>query len=70
MNVLLRTLALIAKEFATILKDPKSRFVVIGPPIIQFFVFGYAATFDVRHVPYVVVDECRTVESRAFLAAL
>ena len=29
MNVLLRTLALIGKEFATILKDPKSRFVVI-----------------------------------------
>jgi ABC-2 type transport system permease protein len=70
MTVLVRVFALIAKEFATILKDPKSRFVVIGPPIIQFFVFGYAATFDVQHVPYVVADDCRTAESRAFLADL
>ncbi len=61
-----RMLALIAKEFATVLKDPKSRFVVIGPPLIQFFVFGYAATFDVNDVPYALLDESRTTESREF----
>ncbi|MCA9286062.1 MAG: ABC transporter permease [Phycisphaerales bacterium] len=63
-----RVLALVLKEFLTILKDPKSRFVVIGPPIIQFFVFGYAATFDVTSVRYAVLDESRTPESRALLA--
>jgi ABC-2 type transport system permease protein len=63
-----RILTLVAKEFAAVLRDPKSRFVVIGPPIIQFFVFGYAATFDVTHVRYAVLDEARTPESRALLA--
>lgn len=63
-----QVLALAVKEFLTILKDPKSRFVVIGPPIIQFFVFGYAATFDVQHVAYAVVDEDRSPESRDLLA--
>ena len=69
MDRLRRMLALIAKEFILILKDPKSRFVVIGPPLIQFFIFGYAATFDVRQVRYAVLDECRTPESRQLLAA-
>lgn len=68
MTVLRRILALIVKELITILRDPKSRFVVIGPPIIQFFVFGYAATFDVTHVRYAVLDEARTPESRQLLA--
>ena len=52
-----QVLALALKEFLTILKDPKSRFVVIGPPLVQFIVFGYAATFDVTHVDYAIVDE-------------
>ncbi len=68
MSALQRILSLVVKEFAIILRDPKSRFVVIGPPIIQFFVFGYAATFDVRDVPYAVLDESRTPESRDLLA--
>jgi hypothetical protein len=61
----LRQLAAIAwKEFRAILADPRSRFVVIGPPIIQFFVFGYAATFDVKHVAYAVLDEDRSGVAR------
>jgi len=63
-----QVVALAVKEFLTILKDPKSRFVVIGPPIIQFFVFGYAATFDVTDVACAVLDEDRSRESREFLA--
>jgi ABC-2 type transport system permease protein len=70
MDVPRRIASLILKEFTAILKDPKSRFVVIGPPIIQFFVFGYAATFDLVDVRYAVVDESRTPESRALLAGL
>ncbi|MCA9256865.1 MAG: ABC transporter permease [Phycisphaerales bacterium] len=63
-----RILALIIKEFIAIAKDPRSRFVVIGPPIIQFFVFGYAATFDVTAVRYAVLDEDRSAASRELLA--
>jgi ABC-2 type transport system permease protein len=70
MNVLRRILALTIKEFLAILKDPKSRFVVIGPPLIQFFVYGYAATFDVSDVRYAVLDESRTPESRELLSGV
>jgi len=63
-----QVLAIALKELLTVLGDARSRFVVIGPPLIQFFVFGYAATYDVKDVPYAVVDEDRTPESRDLLA--
>lgn len=65
---LLRILAIVQKEFMMVLKDKKSRFVIIGPPLIQFFVFGYAATYDLQHVRYAVFDESRTALSRQLLA--
>ena len=68
MILIQRILALVLKEFLMILKDPKSRFVIIGPPLIQFFIFGYAATYDVKQVRYAVFDECRTAESRELLS--
>ncbi len=70
MDSLRRILALVMKEFVTILKDPKSRFVIIGPPIIQFFVFGYAATYDLENVRYAVFDESRSALSRELIAGV
>ena len=70
MDTIRRVIALMFKEFILILKDPKSRFVIIGPPLIQFFVFGYAATYDLKNVRYAVFDESRTPESRLLLSRL
>ncbi len=63
-----RILALVTKEFLALLKDPKSRFVIIGPPIIQLLVFGYAATFDLNHVPFAVYNEDTGDAARALVA--
>ena len=52
-----RVLALVLKEFITLLKEGKSRAVLIVPPLIQLLVFGYAATYDLKHVPYAVYNE-------------
>jgi ABC-2 type transport system permease protein len=68
MESLRRILALTLKEFVMVLKDPKSRFVIIGPPLIQFFVFGYAATYDLKNVRYAVFDESHSAYSRQLLA--
>lgn len=66
--MLRRILALIRKEFLALLKDPKSRTVLIVPPLIQLLVFGYAATFDLKDVPYAVYNEDRGIASRDLLA--
>lgn len=63
-----RVLALAKKEFLAILKEPKSRFVIIGPPIIQLLVFGYAATFDLNNVPFAVYNEDRGAAGRELIA--
>lgn len=52
-----RIAALVLKEFLALLKDRKSRFVVVVPPLFQLLVFGYAATFDLNRVPYAVYNE-------------
>ncbi len=45
-----RILALMIKEFIAVWQDKRSRMVLIMPPIIQFFVFTFAATLDVQNV--------------------
>jgi ABC-2 type transport system permease protein len=64
-----RILALVRKEFLALLKDPKSRMVLIVPPLIQLLVFGYAATFDLKQVPYAVYNEDGGQAARDLLAA-
>ncbi|MGC9239949.1 MAG: ABC transporter permease [Acidithiobacillus sp.] len=65
--MLARIWALVIKEFLAILRDKKSRFVLIGPPIIQLLVFGYAATFDLDHIPYAVYNQDSGFASRELL---
>ena len=55
---------MLIKEFIQVFRDKRTRFILIGPPIIQMLVFGYAATFDIHHVPTVVLDFDQSQQSR------
>lgn len=63
-----RLRALLVKEFLAIWKDPRSRAVVIGPPLVQLLVFGYAATFNVSHVATAIYNEDHGIEGRRLAA--
>ena len=63
-----RIFALTIKELLALLRDPASRAVLIGPPIIQLIVFGYAATFDLRNIPLIVYNQDAGVASRDLVA--
>jgi ABC-2 type transport system permease protein len=43
---------------------------IIGIPLLQILLFGYAINLDVRHVRAAVADEARTSHSRALVADL
>ena len=58
-----RILALMKKEFLAVLKDARSRVLLVVPPMIQLLVFGYAATYDLKQVPYAIYN-ARDSESR------
>jgi ABC-2 type transport system permease protein len=65
-----RIAALVVKEFLALLKDKRSRTVLIGPPILQLIVFGYAATFDLNRVPCAVYNEDPGAASRQLLSRI
>ncbi len=67
---ILRIIALTRKELLAVLKDRRARMSLLVPPIVQGLVFGYAATYDLNHVPYAVLDQNRSVASRQLLAGL
>jgi ABC-2 type transport system permease protein len=66
---LTRILALVVKEFLALFKDPASRTVLIVPPLVQLIVFGYAATFDLKDIPYAIYDEDRGAAARSLAAS-
>lgn len=51
-----RLAALVVKELLAILRDPRGRLILIGPPIIQLLVFSYAATLEVKNVDVLVLN--------------
>ncbi|HYJ03493.1 MAG TPA: ABC transporter permease [Chthoniobacterales bacterium] len=59
--------AILFKEFITVLRDPMTLFFMLFPPLIEMIAFGYAIDTDVKHMPMVILNEDRTVESRRFL---
>jgi ABC-2 type transport system permease protein len=61
---------LIRKEFLQLRRDPRLRAALIMAPLIQLFMFGYAATLDVKHIPVAVCDRDRQAESRELLMSL
>jgi ABC-2 type transport system permease protein len=69
--VLLRRIAnLCRKEFLAVLKDPSSRAILVVPALVQSFLFGYAATYDLTHVPYALLDQSHSAASTALIARL
>jgi ABC-2 type transport system permease protein len=67
---LVRIRALLGKEFLQLLRDPRMRFVLIMPPLIELVLFGYAATYDVRHADVAVVNFDTTQASRELVASI
>lgn len=63
-----RIFILIRKELIAVLKDPRSRLILLMPVMLQSLLFGYAATFDLNEVPYALLDSDRGGASSDFMA--
>ena len=51
-----RLSSLIVKELLVVLRDPRSRILLVGPPLVQLIVFAFAATLEVKNVDVMVLD--------------
>lgn len=65
---LYRLLNLCRKELRVILKDPANRLVLVLPVVLQSLIFGYAATFDLKHVPWALLDQSRGAAAAELIA--
>jgi len=55
--MIVRLVAQVIKELLSLVRDPRSRFVLIGPPLLQLFIFAFAATLDVTNVSIAVLND-------------
>ena len=60
-------ISLIIKEFHSVWRDKKSRTVIFLPPVLQLFIFSYAATLDITNIKAGILDKDNTDISREFI---
>jgi len=60
-----RLRSLIRKEFIEIRRDPRTLALIVAVPVMLLVIFGYAATFDIHHIPTeLVANNSSTVRAR------
>lgn len=65
-----RILAVLTKEFTQLVRDRLTYAMIIGIPIIQLLLFGYAINSDPKHLPAAVLVQDPGAFSRSILGAL
>jgi ABC-2 type transport system permease protein len=65
-----RLKALIRKEMVQILRDRRTLTLFFLLPLIELFLFGYAVSLTVTHLPTAIVDQSMDTRSRDFIQSL
>ena len=65
-----RFVAVLAKEFVQMRRDRLTFAMIVGVPILQLVLFGYAINADPKALPTAVVDHDRSVFSRSLVQAI
>ena len=65
-----RLIALTWKELLQLKRDHISMRLIVGIPLMQLIIFGYAINYDVKHLTTVVLDESRSYDSRELVAKM
>ena len=65
-----RFLAILIKEFRQVRRDRLTFGMMVGVPIIQLILFGFAINSDPKHLPLALIDADHSEFSRSLVAAL
>jgi len=55
------------REIISVWRDKRSLYLVIIFPLMLMVIYGYGVTFDIRHVPMAVFDQCQSPKSRELI---
>lgn len=65
-----RMMAVMIKEFLQMMRDQATMGMIVGIPLIQLLLFGYAINTNPRHLPTAIVNPDNTTMSRRILASM
>jgi ABC-2 type transport system permease protein len=65
-----RLLSIVLKELRQLRRDRLTFAMIVGIPIMQLLLFGYAINLDIRHLDTAVLDQANTARSRELVAGL
>jgi ABC-2 type transport system permease protein len=64
-----RLFEIIRKEYRQAFREPRMRFMLFLPPVIQLLIFGFAVNLDVNHSQIAWMDGDNSYESRELMGA-
>ncbi|MCQ3828554.1 ABC transporter permease [Microbulbifer elongatus] len=65
-----RLYAVLLKEFRQMRRDRMTLAMIVGIPVMQLALFGYAINLNLRHLPAAIADQSNTSASRQFVMDL
>lgn len=63
-------LSFVRKEFHHIFRDKRTMFILLGMPIVQIIIFGFALTNEVKNSNIAVFDQSKDVATRSLIEEL
>src|SRR5215213_2681766 len=60
-------LSFVKKEFYHILRDRRTMFILLGMPIVQIIIFGFALTNEVKNSQIAVLDNSKDAATSAII---
>lgn len=63
-------LSFVKKEFYHIFRDRRTLFILLGMPLVQIIIFGFALTNEVKNARFVVMDNAADAASQQLIAEL
>jgi ABC-2 type transport system permease protein len=68
-RLLVRVGAMASKEVMHIRRDPRTLYMALAMPVVMLLIFGFGVSFDMDHIPLVVLDGDHSAASRALVRA-
>ncbi len=65
-----RMWAVARKETLHLIRDPRSLIAALGLPVVLLLAYGFAVDFDLKELPFAVVDQDQTASSRRLTESL
>lgn len=63
-------LTFVRKEFYHILRDPRTMLILLGMPVVQIIIFGFAISTEVKNAKFVVFDQSQSQATAQLVNAI